>query len=1197
VEGQGHGWHPDPWRRHRLRYHDGSRWTPSVVDDGDVFEDAAPTADPGDAVGGVDPAPEPSVRAIDGPGIEVPAVGATTGKSYHAFISYSHGEDGDIAAALQRGLIRLAKPWRQRRALEVFRDETSLAANPSLWTTLVGALERSQWLVVLASPKSAASPWVGKEIEHWLQTRGAERILIAHTAGNLRWDVSTGTFTADSDAIHPVLRGAFSEEPLYVDLTWALDPRAELSLRDPRFRRQIAELAAPMHGIDKDELESDDIAMQRRVRLLTRAAGVMLVALTFSSAAAGLLAASQRQEAVGQRDRATAEARTALSQNLAARADASVAERPDRRLLMAAAAERLESTPASRRALLAALLEVDEIQILLPDHANAVIDVHATPDGSRIATVDAAGQLRVWDEAGALVFGPLETGATFARLSPDGTWAVTLDRTGLARWIDLDTGEEHSVELTPGSEQVAIGCNAWGCHPLADLSPDGTLALGVDVDIEAEEWVVRFADRDGSQADVSTTTPVTALAWSDRGTLVVGDFIGLQAWDGPRGPRDDHYGYEFGFGSGVPPGSLAIGDAWDGGEIVAYSAADSEGQPTVLVVGSIDSQGTWHDIDQTSLRPPWEAATSAHEMGRYDHIASVAVANSTVVVGNDARLGGAFRTAMTEVSARSLNQRHLLGSNVPPQAITRLVPAGDQNVVVAGFDEVVRVMGPGNSLISVTSAGPRWESPHFDDWLESLDEDEEPVLGEFPTSPDFVAREEAIDALSALTEDLTPFDAIAHPDDRMLVGLFADSGTIEGASSTGDISREAFRGVPGELRIFDGEEDVTPERLRADRFTAVALSPGGDEILAGTSEGRIDTIDPDTGVVLQTNQVSRSPVLSLELSPDEFWLLATSLEELNLLAADDLGVATTLVATTAQSGALYEAPSLDFVIAGFTEDQSVAFSWVGPLDVIDPENAVGPFGDPPTAETNDQSAALPGLYRGPVGTETYQLVELRLDGLLERACTLVNREITPEEWDRWVGGIPQEPVCPGGPELAAAPEAFLDPWEGSERYVPLAGVTVDPRLEWHPSAEEAVAGYFGATTDASEVYVGSCADDDAGSESKTDGEYCRRRSETNAPAQGAPSPNTILMLEAITSVRVYLVEGEKAPGSECEGFAESCPDHELRWRVHDEWHSDDDIPPPDWVSQTFPGLPAIWSGSTNGETVGDVDNVFVDRND
>src|SRR5215469_5150475 len=93
-------------------------------------------------------------------------------RAYDAFISYAHYADGVFAPVLQRGLQRLAKPWNRRRAMEVFRDETSLAASPELWPSIRAALDASRWLVLLVSPEAARSDGVGEEITHWVSTKG-----------------------------------------------------------------------------------------------------------------------------------------------------------------------------------------------------------------------------------------------------------------------------------------------------------------------------------------------------------------------------------------------------------------------------------------------------------------------------------------------------------------------------------------------------------------------------------------------------------------------------------------------------------------------------------------------------------------------------------------------------------------------------------------------------------------------------------------------------------------------------------------------------------------------------------------------------------------------------------------------------------------------------------------------------------------
>ena len=56
--------------------------------------------------------------------------------TYDAFISYSHAKDKPIATALQSVVQKLGKAWYRRRALRLFRDDTSLSATPHLWPSI-----------------------------------------------------------------------------------------------------------------------------------------------------------------------------------------------------------------------------------------------------------------------------------------------------------------------------------------------------------------------------------------------------------------------------------------------------------------------------------------------------------------------------------------------------------------------------------------------------------------------------------------------------------------------------------------------------------------------------------------------------------------------------------------------------------------------------------------------------------------------------------------------------------------------------------------------------------------------------------------------------------------------------------------------------------------------------------------------------
>ncbi|WP_229069732.1 TIR domain-containing protein [Actinoplanes sp. DH11] len=244
---------------------------------------------------------------------------------FDGFISYSHAADGRLAPAVQRGLHRLAKPWHQRRALWIFRDQTGLAVTPKLWTSIQEALDGSKHFVLLASPEAARSPWVNREIEHWLATKSPDRILPVVTDGEWQWDPVARDFTAASTAVPAALRGVLAEEPLYLDLRWARDD-LHLSLQHSRFRDAIAQLAAPMHGVSKDELEGEDVRQHRRARRLSTVAAVTLVMLTLVTSLTGVAAVrnanranaaavdARAQQALASQQRSTAERATQESQ-------------------------------------------------------------------------------------------------------------------------------------------------------------------------------------------------------------------------------------------------------------------------------------------------------------------------------------------------------------------------------------------------------------------------------------------------------------------------------------------------------------------------------------------------------------------------------------------------------------------------------------------------------------------------------------------------------------------------------------------------------------------------------------------------------------------------------------------------------------------------------------------------------------------
>lgn len=218
---------------------------------------------------------------------------------YKAFISYSHQADARLAPALQRALSRFAKPWYRLRSMRIFRDQTNLAASPGLWSSIESALDRSEYFVFLASSRAAQSPWVQKEIEWWLAHRSPRTLLTVLTDGTLHWDPAAGDFDLPrSSAIPRALSGAFTEEPLYVDLSWVTSVD-DMSMRHTRFRQAMLDIAATLLGRPKDELDGEDVRAYRRNRRFAWGAASVLAVLLAVSIAAAWIARQQQSIALG----------------------------------------------------------------------------------------------------------------------------------------------------------------------------------------------------------------------------------------------------------------------------------------------------------------------------------------------------------------------------------------------------------------------------------------------------------------------------------------------------------------------------------------------------------------------------------------------------------------------------------------------------------------------------------------------------------------------------------------------------------------------------------------------------------------------------------------------------------------------------------------------------------------------------------
>ncbi len=447
-------------------------------------------------------------------------------RGYDAFISYSHAVDHRTAVALQRGLHRIGQSRLRRSQLRIFRDEANLAASPELWPDIERALDASETLILLASPESSKSHWVNREVQHWLSNYATRRFFIVVTAGQLAWDTSAGTArpasgsTALPTAALKLIRG----EPLHVDLSWARG-QDELSFRDPRFQDALAALAAPLHGKENDEVISDDLRRQRRIRNLLISVAVVILTLA-------LVASYMANFAFDQRDAARRQTDQAVALGLATSSRASLSLNPALGLALAAESVAASEQPplASLDALVTARVAYAErkwqpVRTPLQQPGKWVYDVVFSPDDSSLAITGGDGTVRLWDPTTGQPlgepFGSPEEGAFGGMVdaimfSPDGSTLATAGDDQAVRLWDPTTGKETGPTLRSSDRLSDIA-----------FAPDGrTLAsAGLSGD-------VLFWDTATGRADGPLPVVGDVLAFNPDGSrLAVASQEGIQFWD------------------------------------------------------------------------------------------------------------------------------------------------------------------------------------------------------------------------------------------------------------------------------------------------------------------------------------------------------------------------------------------------------------------------------------------------------------------------------------------------------------------------------------------------------------------------------------------------------------------------------------------------------------------------------------------
>ena len=889
-------------------------------------------------------------------------VSAPPGESaYHAFISYSHAVDGALAPALQHGLQRFAKPWYRARALRVFRDEASLSANPGLWSSIEHALDSSLYFILLGSPAAASSPWVAREAAHWRATKPIENLVIGLTEGELVWDDGAGDFDWERQiALPETLRGAFREEPRFIDLRWA-HASEHLSLSDARFRDAVAEFAAPLHGVPKDVLAGEEVRQHRRTVRTARAAAIALACLTLASIVFGSFAVLQRNEARRQRDTATA-------RSLSAGASANLDTRIDLAALLSLEAYRAKPSPETRGGLTRVLQRSEHIVGLF--HADQPVErIAFSLDRTKLAVAGIRNVTLLNLERGREVDAVLPVrGAKSMALSADDTTLAVggpraislwrLDGTpALSRRIPVREakaltffGRGHELRLgVVGRSALSVfdarsGNRLWSRSvgpdvSAASFSPNGEIvAAGA-----SNELQIVGTQRDAPIRRIGLSLPLRAVAFSHDGRTMAGiDVAGgfatvwrLATRDVVRRISVPEVAQSVAF---TPDGRLALGMA--DGSVVLEPIRDSRPRqvlhgPTEPVFDiAFPDGGPLATAGEQGIVVLWDPSTSALQrtMVHLGPISDIDFASGA----NDVAAGGLLDEVVTVWR---------LASDRASRRARRAVSA--DAVAIDSRGERLAVAGRGVSLYEVDGRSRQLQRPVAGDRVRAL------AL----SSRDIVAwglrgRVALWDASAA--RRLEPLRVQGTP-----VSLaFSDSGLLAVAGTNG-------------VTLWDPlEQRLVAEPVQDVEVQAVAIARSGD-VLAYASAGRVTLWDLRNDRMRFSIAMPENVSLALAMSPDG-----------GTLAVGTSGSADQLLLIDTDSGR---------VLGGALTVPG------GPVTRLD--------------FSPDGTMLATGTQGGEL---TFWDAVLWSDvaAMKKRLCEVAGRSLTPEEWRELVSGRPYEASCP-----------------------------------------------------------------------------------------------------------------------------------------------------------------------------------------
>src|SRR5215813_4705238 len=931
---------------------------------------------------------------------------------YWAFITYSH-RDKTTGEWLHKSLeaYRIPKQLQGKntrlgpipmRFFPIFRDREELAAASDLGLRIEAALREARYLIVICSPSSAASPWVNKEIIFFKSLRRDDRIF---------------SLIADGEPYASSQPGREGEECFPAALRFQLGPDGKLSTRpaeplaaDAREdkdgkRNALLKLMAGMLEVGFDSLRQRDLE-QRNARLRRFVGVSALLVLIFAALA---VYAFRQQQLAEQRSR------VASSRQLAVESRSLLNTSPDLPLLLSLEALSAESTVEARRSLFEALVvnrrPISLLSSPVNTHWNSVV---ATRDGKTLVTGGHEGQILFWD----LTNDPPQTQLVQAHsgdvrglsLSQDGKLMASAGVDGKILFWDM--GDRRILQNQSISrQQEQVTAVAFGPNNLVAF---GTSGQGFGAN-KITLWDVN-GHRPINTLDPSSDGSVSSLVFSPDGKTLASAAVGGDTilWDISSGSRiHDDFLKDTGSLAFSPDGKWLASGSW---QLTLRNVSDFH--PVQFTLPDAPTH-----INDVEFSPD----------GRY--LASAAFSGNVVTWDPVTRrpVEGPFQFNLGSIEAMTFSPdgRRLFAAAENRMAVVALGASPLRrdlrfNAYVSAF-----AFHPWNGVLvlSADHGGLAFYDPVTLKPSQKSSQQAEPVR----------ALELSHDGTVLVTGSskgrITFWNPLSAQPISQPVKVAPDN--IEGFSFSPDGHTLAIIPLGREVLLWDvNKQQLYPVSVKADpEFVraAVFLKDGNKLVTAGDHQ-EIIRWDWRTGRPIGSPLKTGEGVDALALSPSG-----------DILAAGDYGGKVTLWDTSRWQ-------MIGVALAGHTNMvRTVAFSPDGQLlasggddgvvilwDVTS-RQPIAQFRHGATVLSGDGTARTPrsvnrlsfspdGRTLAADGPENEIILwDIDISSWKRQACRIVSRNLTAEEWERYIGDrISYSETCPGGvPRPEAARKRFL----------------------------------------------------------------------------------------------------------------------------------------------------------------------------